>query len=124
MDAWVFACGVFMWCLIYPEVCLNLPLVLAAYPFSLNVGSLLSSKIYDGHFVSRLTHSYGVDIGGMIQLGHKDLDERFLMQMCVIMCGVDRIFRIPTDDRWTLGLHHVDISEIGMYQRTINKGLS
>lgn len=87
-----------MWCLTQTEVRLNLPFVLAHYFSGMDLGTMHSSTIYDGHWVTGLALSYQVDTSGMVLILIRDMGAKDLGKMRVLVQGVDRQWRVPDDD--------------------------
>lgn len=88
----------YTWCLIRPEVCLNLPYSLVLYLSSLAVGPMAKIRIYGGHWVTRLDRSYGVNISGMVLCSTTELGVSALKKIWEVVQGSDQVLWIPDDD--------------------------
>nr|KAJ0224487.1 hypothetical protein LSAT_V11C100043360 [Lactuca sativa] len=65
---------------------------------SLAVGSMPSSRICGGHWVTRLALSYDADTSGMVPIPIKDMSIIALGKMWVLVWGVGRHWRLLDDD--------------------------
>lgn len=80
----------YMWCLNQTEFHLNLPFSLALYFYGMPLGTMPSSKICGGHWVTRLALSYKDDTSGMAPIPVRDMGTTALGKIWVLVRGDDR----------------------------------
>lgn len=98
-----------MWCLLYINVHLHIPYIIASF-FSSNLalGTQPWSKICGGHFICCLAWSYEVDTHRMNYYPFRELDRGDLVRLRAVVHGPDWLFRIPLDDV-AESIHQVDL---------------